>query len=56
MYECAVNQVHALCSFDALGYDGQPSAMSGVNGGSDTVGKQNVQLTRVRIYWCRCFS
>lgn len=54
MYEAALNQVYALCSFGGMGYDGQPAATSGVNGGVDNDGRQNVQLVRVRIYWCKC--
>lgn len=58
MYETALNQVYSLCSFAGMGYDGQPAATSGVNGGSDgdddeVAGTgQNVQMIRVRIYWC----
>jgi hypothetical protein len=39
-----------------MGYDGQPAATSGVNGGVDNDGRQNVQLIRVHIYWCRSTS
>lgn len=53
MYECAINQVYLLCSFDAMGYDGQPSATSGVNGGSDYDGTQSFHHIRIRIYWCK---
>jgi hypothetical protein len=53
MYECGVSQSFTLCTFGATGYDGQPSATSGVNGGDDDEVTQSV---RVRIYWCRCQS
>lgn len=53
MYEAALNQVYTLCSFAGLGYDGQPSGVSGVNGGTDSNGIQDIQLIRVRIYWCK---
>ena len=52
MYETAVNQVYILCSFGALGYDGEPSATAGVNGGSDNSGTHDIHHVRVRIYWC----
>jgi hypothetical protein len=54
MYETALNQVYALCSYGGLGYDGLPAGTSGVNGGEDKDGMTNVQLVRVRIYWCTC--
>jgi hypothetical protein len=53
MYETALNQSYALCSFSGLGYDGRPSGASGVNGGSDHNGFQDVSPVRVRIYWCK---
>jgi hypothetical protein len=52
MYETALNQVYSLCSFAGMGYDGQPAATSGANGGSDNEGSQDIQSIRVRIYWC----
>ncbi|RXK40132.1 hypothetical protein M231_02589 [Tremella mesenterica] len=51
MYESAVSQVHALCSFNALGYDGQPSAASSANGGTDSREGRDYLLVRVRVYW-----
>lgn len=53
MYETALSQVYALCSFGGMGYDGLPSGTSSVNGGRDVDGMTNVQLVRVRIYWCK---
>lgn len=53
MYETALNQVYSLCSFAGVGYDGQPAATSGVNGGTDGEGDLDYQMTRVRIYWCK---
>jgi hypothetical protein len=54
MYEAALNQAYSLCSFSGVGYDGQPSGASGVNGGTDTThGHHYVSTIRVRIYWCK---
>ncbi|WWC70299.1 uncharacterized protein I206_104249 [Kwoniella pini CBS 10737] len=51
MYEAAISQVFTLCSFVAMGYDGQPSGTAGINGGSDELDGQDLALVRVRIYW-----
>ncbi|WVQ67810.1 uncharacterized protein L199_006015 [Kwoniella botswanensis] len=51
MYEAAISQVFTLCSFVAMGYDGQPSGTAGVNGGSDDLDGQDLVRVRVRIYW-----
>ncbi|WVR07145.1 hypothetical protein IAU60_004186 [Kwoniella sp. DSM 27419] len=51
MYEGAISQVFTLCSFTAMGYDGQPSATAGVNGGTDLDNGQDLVWVRVRVYW-----
>ncbi|WWC89458.1 uncharacterized protein L201_004382 [Kwoniella dendrophila CBS 6074] len=51
MYESAISQVFTLCSFVAMGYDGQPSATAAINGGSDDLAGQDLVRVRVRIYW-----
>ncbi|OCF36737.1 hypothetical protein I316_01333 [Kwoniella heveanensis BCC8398] len=51
MYESAISQVFTLCSFIAMGYDGQPSATASVNGGTDDYNGQDLVLVRVRVYW-----
>nr|XP_018263170.1 uncharacterized protein I303_04663 [Kwoniella dejecticola CBS 10117]OBR85328.1 hypothetical protein I303_04663 [Kwoniella dejecticola CBS 10117] len=51
MYEAAISQVFTLCSFVAMGYDGQPSGTAGINGGSDELDGQDLARVRVRIYW-----
>lgn len=53
MYETALSQVFTLCSFIGMGYDGAPSATSGVNGGTDQYGAHSMHVVRVRIYWCK---
>jgi hypothetical protein len=53
MYEAALNQAYSLCSFSGIGYDGQPSGASGVNGGTDSDGHHDISTIRVRIYWCK---
>ncbi|WVQ99298.1 hypothetical protein IAU59_006430 [Kwoniella sp. CBS 9459] len=51
MYESAISQVFTLCSFTAMGYDGQPSATASVNGGTDDYNGQDLVSVRVRVYW-----
>ena len=53
MYEAAISQVYTLCSHIGVGYDGVPSGFSAANGGTDTFGQYDMQVVRVRIYWCK---
>lgn len=52
MYESALSQVFMLCSYGALGYDGKAAGTSGVNGGSDQGSGRDLNIVRIRTYWC----
>jgi hypothetical protein len=52
MYEGALSQVFMLCSYDALGYDGKAAGTSGANGGSDQGSGRDINIVRIRTYWC----
>jgi len=53
MYESALSQVFMLCSYGALGYDGKAAGTSGVNGGSDEGFGRDLNIVRIRTYWCK---
>jgi hypothetical protein len=52
MYESALSQVFMLCSYGAVGYDGKAAGTSGVNGGSDQGSGRDLNIVRIRTYWC----
>ncbi|OXM82077.1 hypothetical protein C364_00184 [Cryptococcus neoformans Bt63] len=49
MYDAAISQVFMLCSHFSMGYDGLPSAVAAVNGGTED--DQGMTVVRVRVYW-----
>lgn len=51
MYDAAISQVFMLCSHFSMGYDGLPSAVAAVNGGTED--DQGMTVVRVRVYWCK---
>lgn len=56
MYESALSQVFMLCSYEAMGYDGRAAGTSSVNGGSDRGDGRDINIVRIRTYWCKSAS
>ena len=56
MYESALSQVFMLCSHGALGYDGKSAGTSSVNGGTDNGEGRDINIVRIRTYWCKLAS
>ena len=52
MYESALSQVFMLCSYGARGYDGKAAGTSSVNGGTDNGDGRDINIVRIRTYWC----